>query len=152
MSCSWEMDSDGAACPLGKLGPHSLSDALQWQVLRSSPVVVACPTDCSVSLTGPDRTAAGCAAGCNAASGHRPGKGKPDRLMLQQRSAGLHSSRADPVLPIALRAEACPAQSCIFCRRSSQGQHVPPLLCTQARAAGTLLALVTPGQVTEGRS
>lgn len=79
-------------------------------------------------------------------------KGEPCRLTPQQKSAGLHSSREDPILPIALRAEACPAQSCISCRCSSRWQRVPPLLRTQAGAAVTLLALFSSGQVIKGRS
>lgn len=69
LSCSWEMNSDRAACPPGKLYPASLSDALQRQALRSLCAVVAHPTERDISLTGavpweagPDGTCAGCAA------------------------------------------------------------------------------------------
>lgn len=91
MSCSWEMNSDRAACPLGKLHPGGLSNALQWQA-RSLHVVMAYPTERHVSLpgampqeAGPDQTCAGCAAGCNAASGHRCERVRkgPGRLTLQ---------------------------------------------------------------------
>lgn len=134
-----------AACLMPCNGRHCVPYVWLWPILRSTmfPVLVLAP-----GRLLPTPHALAVLQGVMLPWGMAD-KGEPCRLTLQQKSAGLHSSRADAILPITLRAEACLAQSC---RCSSRWQRVPPLLHTQAGAAVTLLALVSSGQVIKGRS